>query len=451
MYAQCKIYITALLCMLACLCACPSYRAYEAADAPKPDFSLVQASNKKFDNDLACFGSIAIRTKNDITVRVQGIINNVFVKEGSLVTAGQAIASLQNVQLEIQKEQYENALRSGRAALAMAEARLEEASLAVEGRYIAMDKKRLELEQLELELAEEQEILKSKKDLYELGGITEAAYRNLQLSRAAKEAGISILKKEMEISELGLRDIDLLNAGLEIPEDYAKKKRAIILLNTRSAEAELVSARAALANAEKSLDSIMRLISDLTVRSATNGTIAAIYFQKGEHVSEYEKLATVMDSSRLFAIFYIQEEDITGFEIGSPMTIEIPSLKKTIHSELEEISPLADPQSGNFIVKAVLENADLSIKPGMFAKCVIPRKNEEYYPVIPESALVKVGNSEGSVFCASNGFAVLKTVQLFAIKDGFAWIKNGLSEGETLVDKPSPFLKEGEKIYCNEK
>jgi membrane fusion protein (multidrug efflux system) len=174
--------------------------------------------------------------------------------------------------------------------------------------------------------------------------------------------------------------------------------------------------------------------------------VGALYFENGEHVPQNEKFATVMDTSRVFALFYIQEQDMIRFTPDTAAEIEIPSLGRKLQAKFDEISPIADPQSGNFSVKASLPNPDLSIKPGMFIKCLIPGTEELFLPAIPETALLTDKEGTDYVFCAAKGAAVIKTVKVHSRRDGMLWIGEGIAEGETVIDKPSPFLKEGAPV-----
>ena len=45
-----------------------------------------------------------------------------------------------------------------------------------------------------------------------------------------------------------------------------------------------------------------------------------------------------------------------------------------------------------------------------------------------------------------NNFVVQKEINILKNKNGKLWIDNGIKDGELIVDKPSPFLKEGEKV-----
>jgi multidrug efflux pump subunit AcrA (membrane-fusion protein) len=374
---------------------------------------------------------------------VEGTIFSLYVKEGDQVKAGQPLARLRNLDLETRKDQYENAREAAVAKLNTAREALRESRLAVESRLISVEKGEYSLIQQELEFAEAAESLEKQRKLLDLGGLTGAAFRSMELALSAREADIAVLKKDIEIARLGLRDGDLVAAGFEPSPDPAERIRQFIDLNTRAAAAELEAAEAELRSAEKNLESVKRLIGELVIRSTVSGIVGALYFENGEYVAQNEKFATLMDTSGVFAVFYIQEQDMTRFSQGAAVEIEIPSLGRGIRAKLDEISPMADPQSGNFSVKASLPNPDLSIKPGMFIKCAIPVTEELLLPAIPETALLTDKEGRDYVFCAARDRAVIKTVKVYSRRDGMLWIEEGLAEGDTVIDKPSPFLKEG--------
>jgi multidrug efflux pump subunit AcrA (membrane-fusion protein) len=407
-----------------------------------------EALERPLYDKLSSFGTITYRIKNDITIQVEGTIFALYVKEGDEVWLGQPLALLRNLDLEVQKEQCENALDAAAANLNTARAGMREACLAVEARLLSVTKGEFSLVQQELELDEAAGALEKQRELLNLGGLTDAAFRSLEVSLSAREAGLEVLKKDIEITRLGLRDEDLTGAGFVLSPFPApgEKIRQFVELNTRSAAAELEAAEASLRSAEKNLESVKRLIGELTIRSTVTGVVGALYFENGEHVPPNEKFATVMDTSRVFALFYIQEQDMIHFARGAAVEIEIPSLGQQLKAELDEISPMADPQSGNFSVKASLPNPGLSIKPGMFIKCLIPRTEELRLPAIPETALLTGKGGEAYVFCAAKGAAVIKAVRVHSRKDGMLWIAEGIAEGDLVIDKPSPFLKEGAPV-----
>ena len=411
----------------------------------------VEVLSSKLLQDISSFGTISYSGKNDVTVQVEGILKKLHVKEGDKVHAGQVLAQVENIQLEIQRQQGETAVNSAEAGVNLAKTRLEEGRLAVESSLLNLEKLYLQLEHQQLELEEAQLELEKQKKLLELGGITEAAYRSQQVALEGQRATYEIACKELESQSLGFRDQDLLEQGIEPAQDLMLRRQQLIDLNTRTLAAELVSAQASLDSAKKNLHSIQELMSHLVILSPKSGVVAAKYFEQGEFLAENEKLLTIMDVNQVHAVFSIQEQDIGYFQTGSAVEVEVPALGLKTMAPVAEISPMADPQSGNFTLKSYLSNENETIKPGMFVKCLLPRDSQQY-PAIPESALVteqgsKKGESwTGAVFLVHENRAIKQEVALLEKADGKVWISQGLTEGQWVVDNPSPFLKEGQNI-----
>jgi RND family efflux transporter MFP subunit len=432
---------------LLCILSCGGISCGNGTEKQENSVIAVQAraaETKILQNELASFGTITYKTKNDITVQVEGTITEILAREGEWVDREAPIARLKNVQLEIQRDQTAISLEQARTSLSLAHTRLQEARLSAESRFLSLERQRLSLAQKELELEEGRLSLRNRRELWEIGGLTDEAYRNLELSVLSLEAEINMIKKDLEIASLGLREEDLKAAGIEAAGDGEERKEQFIALNTRSARADLEAAEANLRNAEKSLDSIGRLMEELTIRSTVAGILGALYFENGEFAGQNEKLATVMDISRVCGVFFVQEQDIRDIRIGAPLSLDIPSLGLAFDAGITEISPAADPQSGNFSVKTEFPNAENLIRPGMFVKCRIPRGEGEPLPVIPESSLLRGDSGEGGqVFCAVKGIAVLREVRVRARQEGQLWISSGIEEGDMVIDKPSPYLREG--------
>lgn len=440
-----KVIIVFLMCCLL-FSSCKPDKDDNEVYIPKTVVKTVKVTLKKLNEDLNSFGTISYKTKNDVTVQVQGIITNLYVKEGDYVRKNQTMALLRNVQLEIQREQAVNTLESAKVSLFQAEAQLQEQRLNVESRILSLDKSRLSLEQLKLELQDALENLNNKKELLAVGGITESAYKSQELAVSSKQTDIAMKEKEIEISMLGLRDEDLIANGYEVSDDPAEKLAQLIDFNTRTAQSQIEAAQANVSNAEKNLDSIDRLVEELTIKAPVSGIVGARYFENGEFVPENEKLLTLIDINEVNAVFSIQEQDIQYFEIGNSLTVELPSMSKSFATHISEISPIADATSGNFTVKASFSNPDGTVKPGMFVKCTVARNANSVYPCIPETTILEKDGVTASIFTVVNGFAVLRSIVVKSQKDGYIWIESGIKEDDIVIDKPSPFLKEGESV-----
>lgn len=415
-------------------------------DVSVTEVEIVKAAEKILDNNLNSFGTVSYKSKTDLTVQVAGTITGFSVKEGTFVKKGQILAVLKNIQLEIQKEQYVSNLQSAEASLKLVQTELNQEILGVEGRLLSIEKSELNVIQKQTEYELQQKNFEDQEVLHQIGGVTDSSMSQLKIALSSSKTEIEILKKELEMAKLGLRDEDLIKNGIEPSNDKEIHKKQIIELNVKSKLAQVEQAKAGVESAKQQLRAVNMMISELVIKAPVDGIVGQNYYENGEYIEANQKITTLIDTTDVYAMISIQEQDMVNFEKGTPILVKIPSLNQEFKTSISEISPIADASSGNFSVKALLPNRKGEIKPGMFIRCSIQRKSPEHYPAIPETCLFATSGNAAKVFVVLNGFAVQKTLKIVGKKDGFIWTDDSIKDGDILIDRPSPFLKEGQKV-----
>ena len=209
----------------------------KALESKEKNISTVEKFEVYFSKllqDISSFGTISYSEKNDVTVQVEGILKKLYVKEGDRVYSGQILAEMENLQLQIQGQQGESALKSAQAEVNLAKTRLEEGHLAVEGNLLNLEKLELQLQQQRLELEEAELELQNQGELLALGGITAAAYRSQEVALEGKKAAFKIALKEYERQALGFRNQDLLENGIVPDENPETRRQQLVSLNTNT-------------------------------------------------------------------------------------------------------------------------------------------------------------------------------------------------------------------------
>ncbi|WP_191017566.1 efflux RND transporter periplasmic adaptor subunit [Treponema zioleckii] len=441
-----KIAFVVVVCFVLLFLSCNEKDSDFLLETETPNVKAITVEEKLLNDELNGFGTIAYKSKNDVTVQVAGVITEFKVKEGDYVKKGDVLAVLKNIQLEIQKEQYESNLDSAKASLQLIRTELNEQILSIESRLLSIDKAKLNIKQKEQELEFQEKNYENQKILYEVGGVTDSSLNQLKINLDSLKTDIEMLKKELEILSLGLRDEDLRNNNITPSSDAKIRKQQIIELNLKSKRAEISRAESSVKAASQQLKSANKMLEELKIKAPVAGVIGQNYYENGEYIEANQKLTTLIDISTVYALMHIQEQDMVNFSKGTSVLITVPSLNQEYKSSISEISPIADSASGNFSVKAMLTNTEAVIKPGMFLKCSIQRKNPKSYPVILETCAVSVSENSAKVFAVVNGFAVEKIVKIVALKDGYMWCDNSIKAGDIIIDNPSPFLKEGQKV-----
>jgi RND family efflux transporter MFP subunit len=98
-----------------------------------------------------------------------------------------------------------------------------------------------------------------------------------------------------------------------------------------------------------------------------SGSIAEIHLQTGSAVAPYQALARLVDTSRCYFTGHLEGKATAGLRPDQAVKIEIEGGASVI-GKIYFISPVVDPASGLAKVKAIFENADGKIRPGVAAK-----------------------------------------------------------------------------------
>ncbi|MCL2196190.1 MAG: efflux RND transporter periplasmic adaptor subunit [Treponema sp.] len=401
---------------------------------------------KQQPDETSGFGSLSFLTKVDVTSSQEAVIKKLFFREGDYVRQGQVLIQLENPQIIIAVERAENNYQQALAARNLSEARLLEGVFQAEAQLLVLEKADAELSLAKRKWEEDKRKHQNQETLFEAGGIHTEAILVSRFSLNTEWDQIQLMEKELEIRRIGSRDSDLAKAGISIPADETERQNALVSLMTSSLNAELEAARARLEAAEKELASMNIAFSELTILSPASGVVGARYLEEGERVRLQDKIISLIDTASLYAIFPVREKDALRIEKGMSASVFIDGTGETRSGSVDLIYPQADSQSLSFLVRVLLWNAgvsDVRLKPGMFARITInlgPPKNALF---IPESAVFNKKNNEGSVFVINGSALTERKIITGAVQGDECEITAGLNEGELIVLRPDPELREG--------
>ncbi|MBI3868977.1 MAG: efflux RND transporter periplasmic adaptor subunit [Verrucomicrobia bacterium] len=97
------------------------------------------------------------------------------------------------------------------------------------------------------------------------------------------------------------------------------------------------------------------------------GTIVELHLNAGEACQAYQPLARIVDTRRGYLICNVEARAASGLKLDQEVRLEIDGGVEPIvvPGRINFVSPVADPASGLIRVKAVFENLDGKIKPGL--------------------------------------------------------------------------------------
>ena len=252
----------------------------------------------------------------------------------------------------------------------------------------------------------------------------EAALTKAQASKGEAEAGYA---RRQAASEK--------NPGLIRGEEIETWRTKV-----QTAAAEVAAAQAALAQARLNLR-------DAFVRAPVAGIIQTRTVETGQYVPVGTVLATLMRRDPLLLRFQVPEQEAMPLHPGLVARFTIAEEATPYSAQIKHVAAAASSQSRMVDVTAHVINPNHpELRPGAFARVVIPIGSERDAPVIPQTA-IRPSEKGFLAFTVNNGVATQRVLTLgMRTADGQVEVKEGLQAGEMLVIRGAEALRDGAKV-----
>jgi membrane fusion protein (multidrug efflux system) len=224
-------------------------------------------------------------------------------------------------------------------------------------------------------------------------------------------------------------------ATLEVPElqaDIAKSKTKVTaasievkrLHEARTKSPDLVlpqavdDAEAKLAIAKAEMERSETQIQFATLKAPFDGIITARHADLGSLATENTtKLLEITDGSTLRLQIPVTELETGLVTVGKLVRAQIDAFgPMPIEASISRIAYVLDPATRTMLAEADLKNADLKLRPGMYAMTKIAVEKHEGATLIPVAALV-MEKTNAFVFKLTDGKAI-KTAVKIGFNDG---------------------------------
>lgn len=107
-----------------------------------------------------------------------------------------------------------------------------------------------------------------------------------------------------------------------------------------------------------------------SIESPITGTVAEIVLQAGNSCQPYETLARVVNTKQCKFVVNLEANSAAKLHLGQKVDLEIGTGSKSImiSATVQFISPVVDPASGLVKVRALFDNAEGLVRPGVAGK-----------------------------------------------------------------------------------
>ncbi len=344
-----------------------------------------------------------------------GRITEIFVDVGSKVKKGQELAQIYN---DVQKAQ----LQQAQAAVTVSKAAIEMQKVMVETTQSALVAAKAGVEAAESQL------------------------KNLAVTRERLEK----LFSEGAISRQQLDDVvaqhDSASAHLTAAKSEEKRAGDAI----QSAKMTLEMRRAELIQATANLNSVQVLLDNTLVRAPFDGVITARHADPGAMAGPAAPLFRIEQINPAKIIGTIIEKDLYLIEADrTPAIITVDAVREESRGVVSRIYPAIDSTSRTGRIEILLQNPELHLRSGMFAKISLLINTSEDKPVIGRDALLKYENNYYA-YLIENGHAVKRQVKVGIIDEDRVEVVEGLKPGDLIISKGLEFIREGSAVKVSE-
>jgi membrane fusion protein, multidrug efflux system len=223
-------------------------------------------------------------------------------------------------------------------------------------------------------------------------------------------------------------------------------RRAQTLARSQTvAQSQVDQTRAELEQARSATELVRERQRRLVVRAPFDGNLGFRMVSEGAYVTAGTPLVRIDQIATLKVSLSIPERYYSNIKIGQDVTLTAEAVPgKTFRAQITAINPVVDVNGRALQILATLENADLTLRPGMLVKADILGPSRQAVTV-PESAVVPQGQA-ATVFAVTNDQVQLRKVTTGARREGWVEIVSGLEAGVTVVVAGATRLSEGAKV-----
>ncbi|MBD9482352.1 efflux RND transporter periplasmic adaptor subunit [Pseudomonas sp. PDM14] len=259
------------------------------------------------------------------------------------------------------------------------------------------------------------------------------------------------LKQPLIQMDSDVEQASLATAEAELSLARVEFERGRSLVNRQSiSKSEFDRLASSLQKANASVAQLQAMLAKKRIVAPFAGTIGIRQVDVGDFLSSGTIIATLQDLSKLYVDFYVPEQAVPQLAIGQRVRINVAAYSGDVfEGEISALNPKVDDATRNVQVRAMLENPDNKLLPGMFANLQIILPGDAPQIVVPETAITYTlyGNSvyvigekkgeDGQLQKDDKGAPYLVVERRFVDtgerRDGKVVVSKGLKAGEQVV------------------
>lgn len=235
-------------------------------------------------------------------------------------------------------------------------------------------------------------------------------------------------------------------ANLKLAESTSQRYKALIESKAVSQQ-EYDQTIATLEASRASVDLTKEELNDATIEAPFDGVMGGRSVSIGQFISKGTMLSHLVNQDPMKAEFHVPERYLSRIATGQKIEIKVAAYPDQVFpGEVYFIEPSINELTRTALVKAYVANPDRKLRGGMFANLNLIVQVKENAVVVPEKALIVLGDTVSVFIIDENNIVHLKAIQTGIRFDGNVEVVSGLASGEVVVTEGYQKLGEGSQV-----
>ena len=265
--------------------------------------------------------------------------------------------------------------------------------------------------------------------LFDEGASVKAGQELIRMDGAERKAELEAAKSTITQEEAKRNELRTkLDRAIQLRKSGAGTEALVDDL-----QAQVKTSDSAIQNALAKERAAQSRMNDVVVRAPFAGRVGIRQVSVGTFLDTRTSITTLDDISKIRLDFQIPENLLARIKTGADVKASSSAFgARTFGGKVAVVDTRIDPITRSVKLTALIENADLSLRPGMFMNAWLDVVKREQALLIPEEALVGEGPQQ-IAFAVIDNKIVRRVVKVGQRENGRVEITEGLALGEQVV------------------
>lgn len=266
---------------------------------------------------------------------------------------------------------------------------------------------------------------------YQLGDVVESGAVIIRLENKEYENNVQLESKKLQI---------------QITEKEWEGQK-VLFEKGGSTQKDVNNAENSYINAKLALENGYITLEKMNIKAPFKGVIVNLpYFTPGIEVASGTVMVGIMDYSKMYVETQFPENTLTKLEVGQKVHITNYNIKQdTLKGVLTQLSPAINEETRTFSGYIEIDNPELKLRPGMFAKADVVTVRKDSVLSIPKE-IIKSRRGGQLVYTVDRNSADEKVIHTGISDDKYIEVEKGLEPGDKVVVKGYEWLRNRSKV-----